>query len=79
MDNKIYISDENGNEYIFNILFTFDIENKKYVLVYEDNDEDSLFPFIYNEEDNTIIEIEDEEEFNMVEEVLNAFLEDNEQ
>ena len=76
IDNKIFISDEDGNEYALNIYFTFETDEKKYVIVYNEEDEESLYPFIYDEEVN-LIEIEDEDEFNMVQEVLLAYLEEN--
>ena len=41
MENKIYITDDGGNEREMNILFTFDMNDKNYVVVYEnDNDEE---------------------------------------
>lgn len=76
IDNKIFISDEDGNEYSLNIFFTFETDEKKYVIVYNEEDEETLYPFIYDDEGN-LIEIEDEEEFNMVQEVLFAYLEEN--
>ena len=78
IDNKIFISDEDGNEYSLNIFFTFETDEKKYVIVYNEEDEESLYPFIYDDEGN-LIEIEDEDEFNMVQEVLLAYLEENQQ
>lgn len=75
-DKKIYITDEEGNEYYLNILFTFEVENKKYVLVYEDDKEDTPYPLIYDDEGNLFI-IEDDEEFAMVQDVYTAFLEED--
>ena len=70
--NKIIITNEDGMERELNILFTFEIENKKYVLVYEDENEDELIPLSFDDEGN-LFYIEDEEELNMIEEVLGAF------
>ena len=78
IDNKIYISDEDGNEYELSIYFTFETDEKKYVVVYSDDDEESLYPFIYDDEGN-LIEIEDDDEFSMVQEILLAYLEENQQ
>ena len=70
-DNKIYIKDENGKEVEMNILFTFDNEDTKYVITYKDN-EDEVFAFKYDEENNLYV-VEDEEEIKLVNEVLEAF------
>ena len=70
-DNKIYIKDENGKEVEMNILFTFENEDTKYVITYKDN-EDEVFAFKYDEENNLYV-VEDEEEIKLVNEVLEAF------
>lgn len=71
-DNKIYITDENGNEKEMNILFTFDANDKNYVVCYEGNNEDDVFAFSYDEDGNLYV-VEDEEEVKIVEEVLASF------
>lgn len=71
MDNTIYITDENGQEKAMQILFTCEIKEKKYVIVYEQNNEEDLYAFSYDE-DGTLIAVDDEE-MSMIEEVLNAF------
>lgn len=80
MENKIYITDDNGKEIEMNILFTFDMEEKNYVVVYENNKEDDLFAFEYDEEGNLIM-IEDDETLEKVQEVIDAFdgIEDEEE
>ena len=77
-DNKIIITDENGDEKVFNILFTYENEErgKNYVFVYLDNEEDNVMAFIYDELTKEIKEIEDDEEYEEVEEVFNAYVED---
>ena len=79
-ENKIIIADEKGNEVVFNILFTYENEErgKSYVFVYKDNEEDNVMAFIYNELTKEIQEIEDDEEYEEVEEVFNAYNEDPE-
>lgn len=82
----ITILDEEGNESLYEILFTFESEdfNKSYVLVYpagtvEDEDvELQAFSYTETEEGNAgaLQPIETEEEWDMVEEVLNTFLAD---
>ena len=77
-DDEIIISDESGLEKVMKILFTYENEerNKNYVFVYEEGNEDDVMAFIYNEENKSLEEIEDDEEYDEVEEVFNAFLED---
>lgn len=80
----ITIIDEEGNESLYEILFTFDSDDygKSYVLVYpagaSDDEDIELQAFSYIEqEDGTSGElgpIETDAEWDMVEEVLNTFL-----
>ena len=79
-DNKMVITDEKGNEHLVNILFTYhhDERNKDYVLFYEDGNEDEIIAMIYTP-DGELIEITDDEEYEEIEEVLNAFQEDEEE
>lgn len=72
MENKIYITDDNGKEIEMNILFTFDMEGKNYVVVYENNYEDDLYALEYDEDGNLAV-IEDEETLEKVQEVIDAF------
>ena len=72
MENKIFITDDNGQELEMNILFTFDNDDKNYVVVYEgDNDED-LYCLRYDEDGNLYV-VEDQEELAMAQEVIDAF------
>lgn len=76
-DNQIVIKDDEGNEYLFNILFTFVNEkrNTEYVYIYSDENEEEVYCMKYN--DNHELEyIEDEDEMAEVEEVLEAYNED---
>lgn len=70
-DNKIYITDENGKEVEMNILFTFEAENKNYVITFKDNEEE-VYPFVYDDKGNLEI-VEDEKELAMIDEVVAAF------
>ena len=74
-EDAIYITDENGKEVEMRIFLTFDIEDKKYVLVYNDDNVDDLYPFIYDEEGN-LYQVESEEELQLIEEVLSAYEEE---
>ncbi len=73
-DEEITISDENGKEETFKIYFRYENEDRgvKYVVFYSENDEDTLYAYRYDDEGN-LQEIEDEEEFNEVQEVISAF------
>lgn len=71
-DNKIYITDESGKEIEMNILFTFDANEKNYVICFEDGKEDEVYPFSYDEKGNLFV-VEDEEELRMIDEVLASF------
>lgn len=82
----ITIVDEEGSETLYEILFTFDSEDfdKSYVLVYPagvpEGEEVELEAFSYVESETTLegrLEpIQTEEEWDMIEEVLNTFIED---
>ena len=76
-EKKIVIEDGEGNEYEMEILFTYhnDERNKDYVFFYDPKDPDNVIPMIYDEDGN-LSEIEDDEEYDEVEEVFNAYQED---
>ena len=80
-DTKIMtITDENGQEKEVEIILTFedDKNKKKSVLFTEANTDDgNVYAYSYDEDGN-MIDIEDEEECNMCQEVLGAFLEEDE-
>ena len=78
--NSLYVKDENGNEKRMTILFTFDNEvTKKQYVVFKDpeQDEDEVYASAYDE-NGQLLPIETDEEWEMVEEVINTFVEDNE-
>lgn len=85
-EKNITVVDENGNEQLCEILFTFDSEkfNKSYVLYYpiSDNDDDEIeihassFVPSENNEDGELTPIETDEEWDMIEEMLNTFLDE---
>ncbi len=84
----ITLVDEEGNEELYEILLTFESEDfeKSYVLVYpasaqEDNVE--VFAFSFKESEGglegNLGDVETEEEWEMIEEVLGAFVEEDEE
>lgn len=83
-DERIVIPDENGDEHLFEVLFTFDVDetgNSYMVLVAEgardsDEVEVEVHAFRYEEpegEDLALYPLETDEEWEMVEELLNTF------
>jgi len=84
-EDRIIIPDENGEEHLFDVLFTFDVEEtgKSYMVVKpvetpedaEDDDYDEVFGFRYEESDDDfkLFPIETDEEWEMVEEMINTF------
>ena len=85
-ENNITVVDENGNEQLCEILFTFDSDkfNKSYVLYYpmSDNEDEEIeihassFVPSENNEDGELSPIETDEEWDMIEEMLNTFLDE---
>ena len=78
--NSLYVYDEDGNEKKMTILFTFDSDETgcQYVVFQDpDNDEGEVFASRYDDK-GQLIPIESEAEWEMVEEVINTFVEDEE-
>lgn len=81
-EKRLEVIDENGDTQIFEIVLTFhsDELNKSYVVYKEPGDSDEVFAASFNEEEKDggqLSAIETDEEFDMIEEVLNTFLEDD--
>ncbi|MFC7393239.1 DUF1292 domain-containing protein [Scopulibacillus cellulosilyticus] len=87
---RIIIPDENGEEHLFDVIFTFDVDEteKSYMVVKpvesteDDDDEDmqEVFGFRYEDKDGefSLYPIETDKEWDMVEEMFNTFLAENE-
>ena len=75
-ENSIFITDDNGKEVEMKILLTFEANEKKYVVVYSETNEDELYSFIYDDEGN-LYQIESDEELQMVDEVVGAYEKEN--
>ncbi|WP_294561982.1 DUF1292 domain-containing protein [uncultured Traorella sp.] len=76
--NTLYVKDDNGKEVAMEILFTFANEEmgKQYVVFVDPNDDSGeVFASCYDDEGN-LLPIETESEWEMVEEVLGAFNEE---
>lgn len=78
----IYIPDEEGNEEEFEVIMKFEVDDsdQKYMMVVplisDDEEEEEVYAFRYEEDgdDLKLYTIEDEEEWNMVEETFNTLL-----
>lgn len=78
--NSIFVTDEHGNEKRMEILFTFDDEaSKKHYVVFVDPEEESdeVFASAYDEDGN-LLPVESDSEWQMIEEVIGAFQQDEE-
>lgn len=80
---RIVIPDENGEEHLFEVLFTFDADEteQSYIAVVpveqKDDEEVEVYAFRYEEKDAddndlSLFPIESDEEWEMVEEMLNT-------
>ncbi|MGP4061619.1 DUF1292 domain-containing protein [Halobacillus litoralis] len=87
-EERIIIPDENGEEHLFEVLFTFDVEQTghSYIAVIpaeqKEGEEVEVFAFRYeekgNEEDDlALFQIESDEEWEMVEEMLNTLTDED--
>ncbi|HZJ89967.1 MAG TPA: DUF1292 domain-containing protein [Bacilli bacterium] len=74
---ELTIVDEEGNEFVFSILFSYENEerNATYVFFYDEEDEDDVM-FVRYYEDGKISYVEDAEELAEIEEVFRAFEEE---
>ncbi|MFB4163810.1 DUF1292 domain-containing protein [Alteribacillus sp. JSM 102045] len=82
---RIVIPDEEGNEHLFDVLFTFDVDEtgKSYMVLTdagenEDEEEVEVFAFRFEDEgekesDISLFPIETDEEWDMVEEMIETF------
>ncbi|MFC3039144.1 DUF1292 domain-containing protein [Virgibacillus xinjiangensis] len=80
---RIVIPDENGEEHLFEVLFTFDVDKTghSYIAVapaeQAEEEEVEVYAFRYeekneNEDDLSLFPIESDDEWEMVEEMLNT-------
>ena len=78
-ENEMIVTNENGEQKTMKVLFTYgnDARNHDYVYLCDPENEDDVLVFIYNEDDLSLQEIEDYEEYAEAEEVFNAFVEEN--
>ena len=77
-NDEIVIYDEEGKEYLMNILFTYENEerNAQYVFVYDKATPEDVYVMKYTDESDELLEVTDEEELAEAQEVLEAYNED---
>lgn len=84
---RIIIPDENGDEHLFEVLFTFDVDKteQSYIAVVPaeqaEEEEVEVYAFRYEEQENedfTLYPIDSDDEWEMVEEMLNTLAEEEE-
>ena len=78
INNVLFVTTSDGRQLTFKVLFTYHSEDfeKDYVFFFEENDEDNIIFYSYDDS-NTLHEIEDEEEFKELDEVLQAYDEEH--
>ena len=77
-ENQMVVTDNDGKEHLMNILFTYDNEERKasYVFFYDSEDPNEEVIVMRYLESGELEPIEDDEEYDEVEEVYNAWSED---
>lgn len=78
INNVLFVTTSDGRQLTFKALFTYHSEDfeKDYVFFFEENEEDNIIVYSYDDS-NTLHEIEDEEEFKELDEVLQAYDEEH--
>ena len=70
-ENKIVLLDDDGKENEFELVMSFDVEDRTYVLLATDEESEDVFPFVIQEDENgeeVLMPVENEEEFALIEE-----------
>ena len=77
-ETQMVVTDNEGKEHLMQILFTYDNEERKtsYVFFYDTEDKDEEVVVMRYLENGELEPIEDDEEYDEVEEVYNAWAED---
>lgn len=77
-EKQMVVTDNEGKEHLMQILFTYDNEerNTSYVFFYDTEDKDEEVVVMRYTEEGELSPIEDDEEYEEVEEVFNAWQDD---
>ena len=76
-ENEVVLKDDDGNDYLLKILFTYHNPQRDadYVFAYDSSDPDTVYILKYGDNDE-VLEVTDEEEFEEAQEVFDAYNED---
>ena len=79
-EKQMVVTDDQGQEHLMQILFTYDNEERKasYVFFYDTEDQEQEVVVMRYTNDGELCPIEDDEEYEEVEEVFNAWQDDPE-
>ena len=82
-DKTIVVTDENGIDTIYQIILTFDSPEtgKKYVIYKLPEEDEEVMAAVYEEQtdgEGILTEVQSEEEFEMIQEILDSFIEEDE-
>jgi len=82
-DKTIVVTDENGIDTIYEIILTFDSPEtgKKYVIYKLPEEDEEVMAAVYEEQtdgEGILTEVQSEEEFEMIQEILDSFIEEDE-
>jgi len=77
-DKRMMLTDEEGNEHEVEILLTFEDpkSGKNFVLFMDPAEEDAVYAYTYDEDGN-LDQVTDEKEWEMCQEVLGAFIKED--
>ncbi len=85
MDDKtIVVTDENGNNTVYEIILTFDSPDtgKKYVIYKLPEEDEEVMAAVYEEQtdgEGVLTEIQSEEEFEMIQDISDSFIEEDDE
>jgi len=80
-EETISLIDDEGNEKDYEVVIRFDIDNKEYVLLSEDEESDDVYAFLIteDEEGQVLMQVEDEAEFALVAEAYDELMDEMEE
>lgn len=85
MDDKtIVVTDDNGKDTVYEIILTFDSPDtgKKYVIYKLPEEDEEVMAAVYEEQtdgEGLLTEIQSEEEFQMIQDILDSFIEEEDE
>jgi len=77
--NKIVIANEQGEEKEYDILFTFENNDKSYVLYYDASEEEPMVFASAYDDNGHLFDVETKEEWDLINEVFESFMSENDE